>query len=48
MDVICSTGFGLDASAQRDHDNPFVKHSMEILDFEGASNPIFLIGSKTF
>lgn len=46
MDVILSTGFGLDASAQRDPDNLFVKNAKELVELKLATNPVFLLGSK--
>ena len=47
MDVICSTGFGLDASAQRDPDNPFIKHAKSFIDVEPAGKPLFMLASKS-
>ncbi|XP_052791857.1 cytochrome P450 3A24-like [Mya arenaria] len=41
MDVICSTGFGTEVSAQTDPDNPFNKHAKAALTFNPVS-PTFL------
>lgn len=46
MDVICSTGFGLDASAQRDPNNAFIKNAKALVEPKLTTNPSFLIGSK--
>lgn len=46
MDVILSTGFGLDASAQRDPDNLLVKYSKELIDLKLTTKPSFLLGGK--
>ncbi|KAL4236012.1 Cytochrome P450 3A4 [Mactra antiquata] len=43
MDVICSTGFGLEVSAQTTPDNAFIRNSKEFLDFDGLRNPLFLL-----
>lgn len=43
LDIICSTGFGLDVDAQKDPDNPFIKHSREFLEFRGLRSPIFIL-----
>ena len=46
MDVICSTGFGLDVNSQRDPDNLFIKYAREFLEFQGAKSLAFLAASK--
>ena len=46
MDVICSTGFGLDVDSQRNPDNPFIQRAKAFLDVEIAGNPFFLISCK--
>lgn len=43
LDVICSTGFGLDVDAQKDPDNLIIKYAREFLEFKGSRNPFFLI-----
>ena len=47
MDVICSTGFGLDVNSQRDPNNPFVEHSKALLEIDIARNPVFIVARKT-
>ena len=46
MDVICSTGFGIDASAQTEPANPFIKHTQAFLNYNPARNPFALLSSK--
>lgn len=46
MDVICTTGFGLDVSAQTEVDNPFVEHAKLIMEKRGVRNPMLLFGCK--
>ena len=46
MDVICSTGFGIEVDSQRNPDNPFIKYAKEFLEVEVAGNPIFLFSCK--
>lgn len=43
MDVICSTGFGVDVNSQRDPDNPFIKYAKEFFEIDVGKNPIFLL-----
>lgn len=43
MDVICTTGFGIEVDSQRNPDNPFVKYSREFFEVEVGKNPIFLL-----
>jgi len=46
MDVICSTGFGVDASAQKDPDNPFIKYTKTFTEISPPASPLFMIASK--
>ena len=46
MDVICSTGFGIEVDSQRNPDNPFIKYAKEVLEVEIAGNPLFLFSCK--
>ena len=46
MDVICSTGFGLDVNSQRDPHNPFVKHAKAFLEVDVGRNPLFILSCK--
>ena len=46
MDVICSTGFGVDVNSQRDPDNPFIKYAKEFFEIDVGKNPIFLLACK--
>ena len=46
MDVICSTGFGLDVNSQRDPNNPFVEHAKAFLDIGVAENPLIILTCK--
>ena len=46
MDVICSTGFGMDVDAQRNPDNPFIKKAREFSEIKLGGNPLFLLNSK--
>ena len=48
MDVICSTGFGLDVSAQTNPDNPFIKYSKRFLETSPLGMPKFILYSKTY
>lgn len=44
MDVICSTGFGMDVNSQREPNNPFIEHAKLILEANPFKNPFaFLI-----
>ncbi|XP_052815529.1 cytochrome P450 3A24-like isoform X2 [Mya arenaria] len=43
IDVICSTGFGTEVSAQTDPDNSFNRHAKIALTFRPATNPAFLL-----
>nr|AAB66556.1 cytochrome P450 30 [Mercenaria mercenaria] len=43
LDVICSTGFGLDVDAQKDPDNLIIRYAREFLEFRGLRNPLFLV-----
>ncbi|XP_052227092.1 cytochrome P450 3A21-like isoform X9 [Dreissena polymorpha] len=43
MDVICSTGFGLDVSAQTNPDNPFIKYSKRFLETSPLGMPKFIL-----
>ena len=44
MDVICSTGFGIDVDSQRQPDNPFIKYAKEFFEIDVGKNLIFLLG----
>ena len=46
MDVICSTGFGIDVDSQRQPDNPFIKYAKEFFEIDVGKNLIFLLGCK--
>ena len=46
MDVICSTGFGVDVNSQRDPNNPFIKYAKEFFEIDVGKNPIFLLACK--
>lgn len=43
MDVICSTGFGVDVDSQRNPDNQYIKYAKEFLDVDVTGNPLFII-----
>ena len=47
MDVICSTGFGLDVNSQRDPNNSFVEHAKGFLEIGVADNPLFILSCKS-
>ena len=47
MDVICSTGFGLDVNSQRDPNNPFVKHAKSFFDAGVTENPLIILCCKS-
>ena len=47
MDVICSTGFGLDVNSQRDPNNQFVEHSKGFLDVGVADNPLIILSRES-
>ena len=46
MDVICSTGFGIEVDSQRNPDNPFIKYAKELLEVEVAANPLNVFSCK--
>lgn len=43
MDVICSTGFGIEVDSQRNPDNLYIKYAKEFLEIDVAGSPLFLI-----
>ena len=46
MDVICSTGFGIEVDSQRQPENPFIKYAKEFFEIDVGKNPIFLLACK--
>ena len=47
MDVMCSTGFGLDVNSQRDPNNQFVEQAKAFLDIGVSGNPIMILSCKS-
>ena len=48
MDVICSTGFGIDVNSQRNPDNPFIQNAKLFLERDISASPLLMLFSKFF
>lgn len=43
MDVICSTGFGIDVNSQRNPDNPFIQNAKLFLERDISASPLLML-----
>ena len=47
MDVICTTGFGIEVDSLRNADCPFVEYAKRLVEIEVAANPAFALVCKS-